>query len=481
MKPQRNDWILVAGFFLSRATYAALGLRFDSETLSTYFQWIDPVLLRQDLIASVVHLHGQPPLFNLFLGVVLKLAGEWAFHPIFLCMGLCLTLLLYRVLLNVGCRTWLALTLTSIYTVHPTTVLYENWLFYAYPLTLVLLASVAALLTMRRDPSGKWAWVFFATLAVIALTRSMFHLVWVLGGVTIVAIGFRHRLRVILWPAAICVGLIGAWYAKNAVLFGTFGPSTWLGMSLAKATTFQVPADEREAMVSRGDLTPYALIPPFSDLGAYDLNPPITGSRLLNSATKSGGANNFHHIAYVEIGDAYRKDALACLKARPLAYMRQLPRSIMIFFLPAGDYRNLNRNRDELGLIYSAFNLLTCGQFRLQPSAYKRDRFTSTLLSRMGWGLALGIPLLVGLSAISVCRGEIKPPLRVATVYVLFTVAYVFAVSIAFEGTVLFEDRLWLGEQNRFRFPLTPLFLILLGIQIQTRVLDRKPKGPRAG
>ena len=40
-------------------------------------QYLDPLLLKSDLLKSLFYLHSQPPIFNLFLGIVLKLSQQF--------------------------------------------------------------------------------------------------------------------------------------------------------------------------------------------------------------------------------------------------------------------------------------------------------------------------------------------------------------------------------------------------------------------
>ena len=60
-------------FFVSRVAYAKfLNVAFDATPLAYYVQYLDPRLLQEDLLRSLLNLHSQPPAFNLFLGLVLK-------------------------------------------------------------------------------------------------------------------------------------------------------------------------------------------------------------------------------------------------------------------------------------------------------------------------------------------------------------------------------------------------------------------------
>src|SRR5438270_597750 len=75
----RTELLLVAAWGASRAVVYGFGVRFDKRELASSVQNIDPELLRHSLAESLWWLHGQPPGYNLFLGLVLKASGShWA-------------------------------------------------------------------------------------------------------------------------------------------------------------------------------------------------------------------------------------------------------------------------------------------------------------------------------------------------------------------------------------------------------------------
>jgi len=65
--------LLLALFVVSRIVYYLLGVRFDARPILNFFQFIDPELLKHRLLESLYYLHVQPPGFNLYTGIVLKL------------------------------------------------------------------------------------------------------------------------------------------------------------------------------------------------------------------------------------------------------------------------------------------------------------------------------------------------------------------------------------------------------------------------
>ena len=98
----RAEYRAVLGLFIvfavSRVLYGLAGVRFDTAVpLRGYMHFIDVRLLQHDLWNSLWHFHAQPPLFNLFLGMVLHLPGghgAW-FHVCFVTMGAALTVTMF--------------------------------------------------------------------------------------------------------------------------------------------------------------------------------------------------------------------------------------------------------------------------------------------------------------------------------------------------------------------------------------------------
>ena len=95
---------IAAGFVISRVAYRIAGVRFDTTPLERFWQFVDPVLLQDRLVESLLHLHSQPPLFNLGLGLVLKLLGDHAtaaLEIVYVGLGLVLTIALHALLRSV--------------------------------------------------------------------------------------------------------------------------------------------------------------------------------------------------------------------------------------------------------------------------------------------------------------------------------------------------------------------------------------------
>jgi hypothetical protein len=283
---------LVGVFAVSRLLYAVAGVRFHTTaTLKALVQFIDVRLLQDDLWSSVWHLHTQPPMFNLFLGTVMHLPGSEAawFQILYLSMGVALTLTMFLLMRELGVPVTFAFVSTAAFIVVPVTVLYENFLFYTYPVAVLLLASGLFLVRYLRTRRPLYGLLLSGMLATLVLTRSSYHFVWLLvvaAGVLLLARPWSSR---VLALSLIPIVVAAFWYGKNWVQFGTTSIGTFAGIDLAKLTLQQAPRGEVEELVRRGDLSPQALIPPFSPPEAYPPLPRRTGVPVLDELRKTGG------------------------------------------------------------------------------------------------------------------------------------------------------------------------------------------------
>ena len=112
-------------FAAAQAASAALGVRFAG-ALPSYYEYVDPVLLRTRLLESLTFLPSQPPVFNLFLGLVLKAfptAHLVVLEIVYRALGLGLFLLLLALMRRLGVSTALALALGTVFVAAPAFVL----------------------------------------------------------------------------------------------------------------------------------------------------------------------------------------------------------------------------------------------------------------------------------------------------------------------------------------------------------------------
>ncbi len=198
--------IVALAFIVSRVLYYYLGVRFDIIPLYYAWQFLDVNLLQNRLIESVFYLHSQPPLFNLFLGSVLKIFPnhlDLAFHVLYLAFGLIMAVSLVVIMNRLGLSRGLSTTLAIIFVASPTTILYENWLLYTYPIASTLCVAVLFLHKWLSERKLRYGLIFFVCLACPVLIWSLFQFVWVVAVCLILLLYGRIRWQRLVAAAAI--------------------------------------------------------------------------------------------------------------------------------------------------------------------------------------------------------------------------------------------------------------------------------------
>jgi hypothetical protein len=447
---------------VSRVGYYLAGVRFDASSLPWFWQYANPALLKANLAQSLWYLHSQPPAFNAFLGVVLGLfAGHETvvFTVCYLLIGLVFTAGLFLLLKELGVPDTPNAVLTAVYVASPACVLYENWLFYTYPLTVLLL--LAALFWRRFVRLGHFldALLLFACAALLALTWSLFHLIWLLGLVLALALYRRRDWRKMLAAAAVPALVVMLWYGKNLVQVGEFTGSTWFGMNFSKMTNSMLTAPERRALYDNGTISAVSMIPPFSEPGKYSATIPMPGSTgipVLDEEVKPAGIPNFNNTLFVAVSRQYGRDAFRILAARPAAYLRGLAESYLLYFLPASAYLFLNGNAVHIRSLDRIVSIIFNGRFvyhsdhtlrQTRPSQYYQQAILNT-----GWFLMLAYVVVLALGLLLLLRPSSLIPHSPSLFFLWFSVAWMTFVANALE----------VGENNRFRFVTDPLVFTFL-------------------
>ena len=447
---------LTSLFLASRLVFLVLGVRFDASPLGEFWQYLDPRLLEEDLLRSVFYLHSQPPLFNLFLGIVLRLspvAPATAFHALYLVAGwLCLlaTFLLMR-LLGVG-RT-IAGVIGLILVLRPSFILFESWLMYDVPVTLlVCLAGVAlALFTRRGLPI--YGHAFFVILFFLCATRSLFHLVYFGAVLALVAGCFRGRERhTVLKSATVPFVLLILLYLKNLAFFGLPGLSSWLGMNLARIATAAASPQELARLERQGELSAIATVPPFSPLELYgDLDLPTPRyPNVLALATrfKSTGSVNYNHEAYLAISDRYLADALWIVRHRPGVYFHGVAKAWYNYFKPQTEISHVSANRDRLRAYAAVGAWVLYGRL---PYTFDYGGVGKPIYLFS----TLGVPLLTCYALWLAFRSR-DAAARPVLAFMILTVIYVALTGNSLE--------VW--ENQRFRFYTDPFFAVFFALAV---------------
>ncbi len=488
--------LLAVLFSVGRAGYALLGVRFDMSPLGTFWQLLDPELLRSDLGRSLLFLHSQPPLFNLAVGLVLKLS-PWpiaaVFQALFLLLGYFCFVGSFGLMRRLGARLVVALPIAWLLVMAPSFVLLEHLLMYDLPVTALIVAAAfflakamgsrvaesQAVVSPAAGSNGRpgvpWLALFFWVLLALCATRSLFHPVFLwasvagLGWMTSLSLGRACGLRSsTVWAAALVpLLLLSLLQLKNWVVFGHTGLSSWLGMNAARIVGSGLSEQDIADLRARGEVSEAFTVPPFSLISAYP-EPLGAISRLnadparqavlanldaLTATQKSTGATNFNHFAYLEISRQYLADCYGVIRSRPQAYLGGVAKAWYNFLKPASLIPHVQRNREQLEPWVRRIEGLLFGEI---TSAFRyagepRSLFIVPLIL-FPVCLGFGLWLALGRPKAGLGFGD-----RVVILWMCAAILYVAGVGNSLE--------VW--ENQRFRFYVDPYLAILAALMIE--------------
>lgn len=448
---RRWGFFVLLAFCLSRLAYYWLGVRFDLRPLERYWQVIDPQLLMTRPLESLLHLHSQPPLWNAYLAVVLHLPEELrapAFTGSYLLLGLAITWGLFALLGALGVALPLRLAATLIFAASPAMVLYENLLFYTYPALAALVWAALLLHRFLERGSGAALAGWSALLAGLVLTRSLFHLGYLVAacaGLALVA--GPQRRRAVRW-GTVAILVAASWYLHCWLQFGNFGASSWFGMNLAKMVVrTATPAERSMLATAHPTASILALLPfrPISEYSALVPLPPPTGVPLLDQLENQPGVQNYHHLGYVAVSNRFRSAAVWVILHRPQFYLRGLGTAWRLFFRSAADDKLLGDNALAVEPVERWYRL-ALGQWRRMSV---RDQVGP---GEFAWGLAAAYCGAVALGVQHLRREGWRSPRGATVAFMLASVVYVAVVGNGFD----------IGENNRFGLLVQPFVVALL-------------------
>ncbi len=463
---RRNIFILVCLFIVTRVLmYMVRPFYFDPITF--YMQYLDPVVLKNDLLNGLWHLHSQPPLFNAFLGLLLKFSPEGmaplVCQGIYSLMTLAVVLGVYEILRFKKTPAWLCFVASCLVMLFPTVIKAETWLFYSCPVIFLIMMSTVCLARFAEKGSAVHFALFILLAAVLVLTRSFFHLILWMIPVAVLGAGYavyRSRSSVVYAVIVPVIGLClaGTIYLKNYFQYGMFTASTWQGMNVAAMTGY-VGEGELDKMIVSGVVTPLVKIPRFSSPETYFKYyqaRPCTGEAVLDSPIKTTRESNWNNEICVRASAEYQKNTMYIVKKHPAKYFMAVVNASYIFFglapyLYFWDYGKWGITGGESFIVMA----------RKIAYIYVVPAFLFVMFLAGFAGLAgrLGARVNGGLES---GRREWCP----VTAYMLFNVVYVFVVANALE----------LGEGCFMRVPVDPLLIIGCALLIQGRtgrVFDR--------
>jgi len=455
---------MIAIYVASRLYF--MELQFDIESVYSHWQILDIEWLQKDLFGSLYYLHSQPPFFNLLIGVLAKLfpdAYMQVLSALYLLMSLAIYAMMFRIFLFFRVPAWLSLAVATLYILTPEALLYEHWVFYTWFNAFLLVSATFFLAMYFEKRRSLYLLFFFLALAVLMLTRSMFHLVFLPSVVFLLVMMDRQNWVRIIGFSLLPLVLVGGVYLKNYQNFGFFGGSSWLGMNISKVAIhstldhplselMRMPYEQKEKEMKKsleklyreGKIHSPMLVGGFKSLDMYD--PEYRGEvpscyrdvPALTKVLKSSRYKNLNHYNYLAISRDMKTDSLAIIAAHPMGYIRTVALAMMNYIRPAWDYLFVEENVKKMDAYIEVFELGHLG---------------GTLKGKYGLISVLLIPLAILFTMLytglliyrkSSDRGSVA-------LFMMFATLFVMGVGVLVE----------IGELNRMRVMTDPLLYML--------------------
>jgi hypothetical protein len=462
--------VVAAGFVVSRLAYAAVGVRFNATDLhpkganQDLWQMLDTHLLSHELVQSLWHLQSQPPLFNLFCGILLHLPlglQDPLAAACFWLLGFLLACSTYLLMVELRVPSWVAAVVSLVIVANPASILYENWLSWSYPSASLLTIGAYCCVRFMKTRHTGWGVGCFSCFGLVVLDNSTFQWVWLVAVLAVILYFMRPAWRQVLLVAAVPLLLVGGWYVKNAVLFGSSTTSSWLGMNLTTTTTARASLSQLQKLVHEGRLTSLATKPAFGPVGIYDplyVRTKKTGVPSLDAWLKSDGTPNYNNLAYVAVSNQFLHNDLTYIRADPGAFVHNVALSAAVWVTPADQYPIPTNNfyGDNTSVVSgytNAYDAAILWQFHADEFAGIKAAATGAAPSLGTYSYATVLEYLLALlvAPIVIVRRRQARVLAGTMAVLWVTVAYNFVVTSVVS----------LGENNRFQFELGSLPLVL--------------------
>jgi hypothetical protein len=236
----KNWFIILTGIIISRVIiFQIYEIEARSDVIVEHMQNLQLSALNEKLISSLFNLHSQPPLWNFLLGIGSKVCSADAVcianvgHIFYVGLTFVTCCLMHKVLRIFDFGNTTALSASIIYSIIPSVIYYENYIF--YPHITMIVFSVCCVFSYFYFSSKRLIHLVAAlsALACLSLTWSLFHPIGiiVIGSVFLIR-GVLDRQTVAIFLIFMVVCLAPA--VKNSMYFGFFGSGSWMGLNLSQ-------------------------------------------------------------------------------------------------------------------------------------------------------------------------------------------------------------------------------------------------------
>jgi len=158
--------LLVIVFVISRIWAYSVGVRFDDYSNTSNIHLYATEAMKENLWESLWFGHAQPPIYSLLMHLT-GMNGMFV-HILWMILGMTAGYAIFKITLNLTRQGVLSGFAALIWMICPSTILFENLIFYTYPTACMLIFAAWAI--------QRGHLITFSVLCcMICLTRSLFH------------------------------------------------------------------------------------------------------------------------------------------------------------------------------------------------------------------------------------------------------------------------------------------------------------------
>ncbi len=359
-----KDWHLVAAACLYSLILAIYYKEISGVDIEySYNSWTVHLLPREDLegnlLESILHLNTQAPGFNILAGIILKISSSNYYeimHYFNIILGAISCGMTYFILFTITRNRLFAFVVSLVIISNPSIYLYEAMNLYELLTSYLIIQSVFFVSLYAQDKKSIYLILFVLTLNILSLTRGSFHLIIPLSGLifSCLIVSRKDLLRVSLLSILLCLPTLG-WYAKNHIMFGFFGTSSWFGANLFSAVIgghqFQdTPGSKSyvDNLLANGIIHPMVgrhlnVMPRMADVRREGFNK--------TSTIEFMNKENIFNINFIDVYKIYLHSAINLIKYDPLQWLKTISSSYEKYCRPSTVYKYhiYGRTRSETG------------------------------------------------------------------------------------------------------------------------------------
>jgi hypothetical protein len=459
---KQKDWAILLIVMLIHVLLALyykqiVGLAIENNPGGRSWDWwwqtVSIDLLVTDLWRSLWYLHSQPPLFNLYGAFFFNLfpkdpLGVMHFTNIFL--GSLISGMIYLILIAVTGKRFLSTVASMVIALDPSLFLFEAYILYDLLTTFLVVATALFLLWYTDTQKVRFVFLFFMTLSILILTRSVYHLVIMPFGLFVIVISSPENYKRALLIGLLVSVIPFAWYAKNQFIFGFFGASSWQGFGLWQVASLNYTPAELDQLVEEGIIP--QIVAELEVLRSPSTYAPWGFNEQSDIPVLQ--QDDRHNINILYVSPLYQDGAVALIKRDPKRYLRAVIYSYKIFNIPGAQFKHHNLNADLIPVHTRLMAEVVQGRWL---ERYIRYPIGSIFFFLIPLSVLVYVAFLIPLfSAIREGKGLEFLTNRTLDTWLIFLIVYTTLVSIFFE----------VGENNREKFYIEYLIVVYLVLML---------------